>query len=49
MSNEETKVIVEDVDGNFVQVHFDDEGNPDWYDVFLIEWYLCFYVTRIIW
>ena len=40
-SKEETKVIVEDDDGNWIQVHFDKEGNPEWYDMFLVENVVC--------
>ena len=30
------KIIAENDDGDWIQVHFDDDGEPEWYDLFLI-------------
>lgn len=35
------EILCEDKEGNWIQVHYDDDGNPVWYDVFLVENTLC--------
>ena len=34
--NKKPKIIAENKDGDWIQVHFDDDGEPEWYDLFLM-------------
>ena len=38
---EKYKMLAEDDEGNWIQVHFDEDGDPEWYDIFFMENTIC--------
>ena len=42
---EEYKILAEDDVGNWIQVHLDEDGDPEWYDIFFLENTICISTT----
>ena len=42
---EEYKTLAEDDVGNWIQVHLDEDGDPEWYDIFFLENTTCISTT----
>ena len=41
MDKENPETLFEDEDGNWIQVYRNDDGVPEWYNLFLVENTLC--------